>query len=414
LDVNGAARINANLYLSSSGVYLSAPVSGQYGSIEINGGSGSGWEGYSIGGDVVFMSYMSSIAGLYNDVNNQWLIRSTFAAETAIFYEGTARVTTTSTGASITGNLLVSSLNTGTDNAVLVWNGSEVLVDEIDSRVWGRSLIGGTLSINYIPKATAGTTLANSVIYESGGNIGIGTTSPNGKLHIYENFGGDSTAIPNQLILETYRTDFSDVPGGNSILFKNQDSNNGTNEARIRVVSVNDVDYGENNESTSNFIFSTTSAGTENDILTIAGTKRVGIRTSNPSYTLEVNGTFAATSKSFVIDHPTKSGYKLRYGSLESPYHGIRLTGKGIIKNGKCVVELPEYISKLARHENVNIQLTNYKHNKKIWVEDIDVNCNKFTVECNKKHSKKEYEFFWDFTAIRNDIDELFTEYLPE
>ena len=55
----------------------------------------------------------------------------------------------------------------------------------------------------------------------------------------------------------------------------------------------------------------------------------VGVNTVSPSYTLEVNGTFAANTKSFKIDHPTKEGYKLIYGSLESPYHGVRLTGKG-------------------------------------------------------------------------------------
>lgn len=32
---------------------------------------------------------------------------------------------------------------------------------------------------------------------------------------------------------------------------------------------------------------------------------------------VNVSGTLSATSKSFLIDHPTKPGMKLRYGSLE-------------------------------------------------------------------------------------------------
>ena len=49
----------------------------------------------------------------------------------------------------------------------------------------------------------------------------------------------------------------------------------------------------------------------------------VGIGTSNTSYKLHVVGSFAATTKSFVIDHPTKSDMKLRYGSLEGPENGV-------------------------------------------------------------------------------------------
>lgn len=46
--------------------------------------------------------------------------------------------------------------------------------------------IGGSGTANYIPKMIAGTTLGNSVIYETGGKIGIGTTGPNKKLHVYD------------------------------------------------------------------------------------------------------------------------------------------------------------------------------------------------------------------------------------
>jgi len=44
--------------------------------------------------------------------------------------------------------------------------------------------IGGSGTINYIPKFTATTTLGNSVIYENGSNIGIGTSSPGSKLEV--------------------------------------------------------------------------------------------------------------------------------------------------------------------------------------------------------------------------------------
>ena len=127
----------------------------------------------------------------------------------------------------------------------------------------------------------------------------------------------------------------------------------------------------------------------------------VGIGITSPSYKLHVNGSFAATTKSFVIDHPTKPNHKLRYGSLESPYHGIRLTGRGKTKNKISKIKLPEYISSLVFEESINIQLTCYKSKSKIWVSDIKLYDNSFFVEVESE----DCEFFWDFTATRKDVD---------
>lgn len=138
----------------------------------------------------------------------------------------------------------------------------------------------------------------------------------------------------------------------------------------------------------------------------------VGINELNPSYTLEVNGTFAASSKSFRIAHPTKNGYKLIYGSLESPYHGVRLTGRGTAVRGSARVDLPEYISKLVHGDDVNVQLTNIKHGRVLYVDEININENYFTVGYDKAifDGDKTFEFYWDFTAERQDIDKLSTE----
>ncbi len=66
---------------------------------------------------------------------------------------------------------------------VLTWNGSSW-----EPQTPASSGIGGSGTINFIPKWTGGTTLGNSQIYDNGTNVGIGTTSPGYKLHIY---GGD-------------------------------------------------------------------------------------------------------------------------------------------------------------------------------------------------------------------------------
>jgi hypothetical protein len=81
------------------------PVSGSYGSIEIDGGGHNGYEGYSIGGVAVFMTNSSTYAGLFNDANNHWFMRGTFNGSTEIHYQGTSKLQTISTGVNVTGAL---------------------------------------------------------------------------------------------------------------------------------------------------------------------------------------------------------------------------------------------------------------------------------------------------------------------
>jgi hypothetical protein len=138
----------------------------------------------------------------------------------------------------------------------------------------------------------------------------------------------------------------------------------------------------------------------------------VGIGTSSPNFKLQVVGSFAATSKSFLIDHPTKTGMYLRYGSLESPYHGVRLTGEATITCKTVTVKLPDYIHALVKSDGCQIQLTNIKHDKVLWVDNIDIENDCFTVGMDRKFfDRKPYSFYWSFTAIRKDIEDMEVEF---
>ena len=105
-----------------------------------------------------------------------------------------------------------------------------------------------------------------------------------------------------------------------------------------------------------------------NGALNFNGTN-VGIGITNPTYKLEVNGSFAATTKSFLIDHPTKPGKKLRYGSLEGPENGVYVRGK--LVDGSNVIELPEYWTKLVNPDSITVQLTSIGASQNLYVEDI-------------------------------------------
>lgn len=126
-----------------------------------------------------------------------------------------------------------------------------------------------------------------------------------------------------------------------------------------------------------------------------------------------ISGALNATTKSFDIPHPSDPKKRLRYGSLESPSHSVRLTGKGKVVDGIGIVDLPWYFKDLVHEEEVNIQLTNIKHGKILWVEEINIKENIFIVciDITTIIPKKEYEFFWDLTAERLDVDKLIVEY---
>jgi hypothetical protein len=79
-----------------------------------------------------------------------------------------------------------------------------------------------------------------------------------------------------------------------------------------------------------------------------------------------------------------------------------------MIENGECVVELPEYIGAFVKEEGINIHTTNIRHGQVLWVENVDVENNKFMIKCEE--ISRTYEFYWDFTAIRKDVPDLEVE----
>jgi hypothetical protein len=123
-------------------------------------------------------------------------------------------------------------------------------------------------------------------------------------------------------------------------------------------------------------------------------------------------GAFSATTKSFRIPHPTKPEHDLVYGSLESPYHGIRLTGKGKTNGVRAEIVLPDYVKLLIDENTVNVQITAYKCSKVFYVEDIIIQDNKIVIKYDKSwyEKAKDIEFFWDFTAERKDVPKLIVE----
>jgi hypothetical protein len=126
----------------------------------------------------------------------------------------------------------------------------------------------------------------------------------------------------------------------------------------------------------------------------------VGIGTTNPGYKLQVVGSFAATIKSFVIPHPTREGYRLRYGSLEGPENGVYVRGRST----NSVIELPEYWVKLVDEDSITVSLTPIGRSQSLWVKEIKDN--KVYVESDST----DINYFYTVFAERIDVDKLEVE----
>lgn len=221
-------------------------------------------------------------------------------------------------------------------------------------------------------------TRARDLIYVKGnGNIGIGGQSPVFPLHV-------TTA-------NDYATAMFEASGFEANVGLKATSTNGRD---WRLVSGG----GGGGFSGGKFgVFDNTAAAIR---MVIDSSGNVGINTASPTYRLHVNGSFAATTKSFVIDHPTKPGKKLRHGSLEGPENGVYVRGKLI---GSNKIELPEYWTKLVDPDSITVNLTPIGAHQNLYVADIVDN----TVYVD---GSDDIKCFYTVYAERIDVEKLDVE----
>ena len=226
------------------------------------------------------------------------------------------------------------------------------------------SLANGELAINYADgklfyKHSNGTVLS----FSSGGDS-FGTINANGTLVVADTPG-----------------DVLNLVAGNNITFG--------------VDTVNDKITINSDDSTK---LSNTSGVTFGGDLTITG--NVGIGTAQTSsFRLEVGGAFAATTKSFIIDHPTKPGRRLRYASLEGPENGVYIRGKSYSN----VIELPDYWKGLVDEDTITAHITPFGAPQNLYVWRISNNI--VYVEGSEPMS-----YYYAVFAERKDVDKLIVE----
>ena len=246
------------------------------------------------------------------------------------------------------------------------------------------------------------TTLAGSqteaVRIDENGRVGIGSTSPSNwyalspQLLVAKSQDAETMlGIGNPTVGASAQAGIRIIGGtASSYVITRLNDNNGS------PYFINDVGSGVN--------YIAWSVGGSEKMRLNSSTGNLGIGTSTPSYKLQVNGSFAATTKSFVIDHPTKEGMQLRYGSLEGPENGVYVRGK--LKNTN-VIELPDYWTKLIDEDSITVNLTPIGNHQNLFVEKIEDN--KVYIK-NSNILYKEINCFYTIFAERIDVDKLIVE----
>lgn len=173
-----------------------------------------------------------------------------------------------------TGTATIGTINAGTTDTVLIVDAAgQVQKRTISSSVWSGvagGIVGGSGTVNYVPKWNTTTSLTDSLIFDNGTNVGIGTASPAHKLHVTDG----TTTGDVRIGLGT---------GANSLeIIRNGASDNWLRSFGTPLY----IDQ----QSAQPIVLRT--SATERMRITSGG--NVGIGTNNPLYLLHVNGTFGS------------------------------------------------------------------------------------------------------------------------
>ena len=108
---NGHIKNTGHIYCGNT-VYIGGStsrglraVSGSFGTVQTTGAGAGDWEGYSIDGRYVFMSKDNNTCGIYNDLDNKWMIYCYRNSYVKLYFNGGTKLETISGGVKIHGSL---------------------------------------------------------------------------------------------------------------------------------------------------------------------------------------------------------------------------------------------------------------------------------------------------------------------
>ena len=159
------------LFSGTNGAHIYPNTASDYGAWRINGSKG-GWGGitFEVGGVYNTLMSNASTMGFYNDTDNEWMISANRNTDVKLYYNGVQKLATSSTGATVSGNLRLDGGGNASDPLLTTLSDTNTGIYFPGS---GKTGVGGT----------GGLVVENGGTF--GGNVGIGTASPAQKFHVY-------------------------------------------------------------------------------------------------------------------------------------------------------------------------------------------------------------------------------------
>lgn len=114
--------------------------------------------------------------------------------------------------------------------------------------------------------------------------------------------------------------------------------------------------------------------------------------------------TISAETKNFIINHPSKPGYKLAHACIEGPENGVYYRGR--LKKSNSI-ELPDYWEGLVNYRTITVHLTPRSHYQELYVKEVKDN--KYVNIENNLDSIIDCDYI--ICAERIDVKKLVVEY---
>jgi len=249
---------------------------------------------------------------------------------------------------------------------------------------------------------------SNTLVVGNNARVGINQGAPSYNLDVSANSGNVEARLYRNANVKSslrFQNSVQHWEIGNSVQTNNQFAiYDHTNSRELLTLSSAGAIF---NEGSANVDFRIESNADTHALFLQGSTGNIGIGVSNPTSKLHVNGSFSATSKSFLIDHPTKEGKKLQYGSLEGPENGVYVRGK--FQGGKYqdnIIDLPDYWVGLIHEDSITVNLTPVGKFQQLYVEDIRDN-QVFIKSADDGEIKCHYTIYGE----RKDIEKLEVEF---
>ena len=301
LDVNG--NISADSFYVNASRAITTVISTSHGSVQTIGSTNS-WGGYNINGEYAFMANAvnSSSCGIYNDIDNHWMIVCNKMAGVKLYFNNVIKLETTSTGVTVSGALTATSF-IGDGSALTNLSAADIATGILGVARGGTGVAGSTGSgsnvLSVSPTLTGTTTIA--LLNVTGASTIGGDMTFGAGVNLYLN-SNDTAATPGYSWSGDSNTGMYRA-AADSIGF----STGGTNRVTINSTGITATKYFGDGSSLSGISSQWTTSGTK--IYYSSG--NVGVKVSNPMYTLQVNGSFGlgSTSES-ILDITDQTTYR--------------------------------------------------------------------------------------------------------